>query len=660
MLYLKIILLFLQPTAANQNPYFQVTIIVYPGDMQAESQIAERIAHQLQRVGIDVRVDATFDFFQRIYPENNNPIALPLPWNEFEGYDLAVWQTGTGMPTLSALHLSTRTRQTWANDSYEVGVISPQLHDVGLDHDLDAMLGLDPSILSTTALEQALYRLTWEFQPYLPLVEPLVPGKFHVSTLEGLSEDLTASAPELRWAHNGIESWEFKPGVNQSELRIALEARDVGFLPYASTEEIHKRPTEAVLNSLLVPRGPDRDIPLTEYVPDLAATHPFPVTGTNRVDGRNYTANDQRIWEVQLRSGITWHPGYGYPAMPFTVDDVVFTYQTLFDIEGLEVVNSTTFRLHLGTPLNETLQLMRFTTLFTRPILPRHILDPTYVSTVGPGTTADGALIRPFDEWGISDFNLGYRTGGFAGPAVIGTGPYRWVGPNGQPSYEPNNTRITLSRNDAYYKDDSTLRLATDAPTLERASTVSFLEFPDKNSALTGLENDTVDVLWRWPLWDWNDPTFHLPEEIISLWMNPRYNATVQGRTPLGLFVNTAHPRLTQPVRLAISHAIDRDHVAQDVFESLESPTFKVVPNPLPLSMLHPAYPKNFATPTYNLETAWDYMEEAGYDMSPYRSSGASPGQTTSKSSIGWLSLWAAILLLTVIRRRDPRLFRKN
>ncbi|MBR0665619.1 ABC transporter substrate-binding protein [Roseomonas hellenica] len=130
------------------------------------------------------------------------------------------------------------------------------------------------------------------------------------------------------------------------------------------------------------------------------------------------TAVSDRVWELKLRRGVTWHDG-----RPFTADDVVFTFERvpqvqnspgsfigfLRAIERVEVVDPHTIRLHTHQP---------------HPLMP---LDLASVSIIARHA-ATGA--------GTEDFN--------AGRAAIGTGPYR-LG-----TYRSGD-RVELLRNDSYW-----------------------------------------------------------------------------------------------------------------------------------------------------------------------------------------------------------------
>ena len=108
---------------------------------------------------------------------------------------------------------------------------------------------------------------------------------------------------------------------------------------------------------------------------------------------------NERLWEVKLRPGVTFHDG-----TPFTADDVVFTFDRIpkvlnspasftdatKPISRMEVVDPLTIRMHTAEPV---------------PLLPLNLSAPRIVSRKhGEGMVT-------------SDYN--------SGKAAIGTGPYK-------------------------------------------------------------------------------------------------------------------------------------------------------------------------------------------------------------------------------------------
>lgn len=127
---------------------------------------------------------------------------------------------------------------------------------------------------------------------------------------------------------------------------------------------------------------------------------------------------DDRTWEFKLREGVTWHDG-----KPFTADDVVFSYQRARKVPG----SVATFAGYLRTVESVTAtdpHTLIIKTNIANPNLPLNLASVHIVSKhVGENAAT-------------ADYN--------AGPAVVGTGPYKLV------SYAPGD-RIVMTRNDDYW-----------------------------------------------------------------------------------------------------------------------------------------------------------------------------------------------------------------
>jgi peptide/nickel transport system substrate-binding protein len=107
-------------------------------------------------------------------------------------------------------------------------------------------------------------------------------------------------------------------------------------------------------------------------IPRLAAEVPSLQAGTLRV------LDDSRMETIhRLRPGLTWHDG-----MPFTVDDVIFTWEAIMNpelragdrnperlIETIEAIDAATFRIRWKEPFI-------YADAWDLEPLPKHILDP--------------------------------------------------------------------------------------------------------------------------------------------------------------------------------------------------------------------------------------------------------------------------------------------
>lgn len=103
-------------------------------------------------------------------------------------------------------------------------------------------------------------------------------------------------------------------------------------------------------------------------------------------------SKDGRIYTFNLRKDVTWHPRPGEPVMPFTADDVVFTYNIMMNpktitplkvrfefIEKVEKLNDYSVRFTLKRPVLNALAKFSF------KIIPKHGLQNSqYLSREDP------------------------------------------------------------------------------------------------------------------------------------------------------------------------------------------------------------------------------------------------------------------------------------
>ncbi|MEW6102454.1 MAG: ABC transporter substrate-binding protein [bacterium] len=175
---------------------------------------------------------------------------------------------------------------------------------------------------------------------------------------------------------------------------------------------------------------------------------------------------DGKRWTFNLREDVKWFDG-----MPFTADDVVFTYNRLiynkdiptsakdvFTIDGKKLIvkklGTYTIEFTLPKPFAPLLHQLGF------PILPKHILK-RYVDSK-TFTSAWGVNTKPRE--------------------IIGTGPFMMK------EYKPGE-RITYIRNPNYWKRDKD---GNRFPYIERI--VTFI-VPDREAQLASFQAGEIDIL---------------------------------------------------------------------------------------------------------------------------------------------------------------------
>ncbi|MFX0114243.1 MAG: ABC transporter substrate-binding protein, partial [Candidatus Hodarchaeota archaeon] len=404
----------------------------------------------------------------------------------------------------------------------------------------------------------------------------------------------------------------------------------------------------------------------------IAKEPPESISGYNQVARRNVDEGDGLLWEVKIRSDVYWHDGYGYTNETVGVDDILFTYRTSLNSQirtpffslfqqvfgsnpylAIEEIDNETVRFHLAESVREISTLFtrkprpagwrtffsdRFLDLpsvFSLPILPRHILDPQYDSSGeglglgGAGRTADGAEIPGYNEWQyFSDFNSGSRSGNYSGRAIIGNGPYQLETINETGQY------VETSAFPKYYKT------VVDGEYSSKPQAFRLNFGLDKYRAETALVTGEVDIL---------DSNLETADDLIFLQSYPAVQLQKKrGWQMYGIGYNTFNPYLADPnVRLAISHLIPRQEIADYVFGGTVRPSFA------PLPEQSPYWSERIPRVTYNLTKAWDFMEKAGYDMSELRSRLKGEGaDQTSGSVLPLTVVLFSILGIAAIKRK--------
>ncbi len=286
------------------------------------------------------------------------------------------------------------------------------------------------------------------------------------------------------------------------------------------------------------------------FVPDLATEVPTPENGGVAAEGKGMVVT------YKLRRGVTWHDG-----KPFTSRDVAYTAKALADPEVL-VVERDGYDLidRVETPDDYTARL-HFREVFApyqklfKAVLPAHVL----------AGSAD--LNRdPFNR------------------KPIGTGPFAFA-------TWRSGDRLTYKANPTYFRGK---------PAFE---TLEFRVVPDDNAAFVQLKNGAVDIYQSVNLNQYRTLK-HIPE--VSIF-----------RTPALLWehlsFNTEKPYFQDArVRRAVAHAIDKNILAEKVYDNLWKPAWC---DQNPLSWAYDPTLEN-ALP-YNPAKAEKLLDEAGWTKGP-------------------------------------------
>jgi len=284
----------------------------------------------------------------------------------------------------------------------------------------------------------------------------------------------------------------------------------------------------------------------------------------------SWRAVNDRLWEFRLREGVTWHDG-----RPFTAEDVAFSFARvpnvpnspggfqgfLRAIERVEVVDAHTIRLHTRQP---------------HPLMP---LDIASVSIVARHA-AEGAATE--------DFN--------SGRAAIGTGPYRLV------SYRLGD-RTELERNPAFFGG------------AEPWARVSYRIITNDGARTAALLAGDVDLIEQVPTADLvrlrrdQRVTVSTIASLRTVYLVPDYGrdgndpqVTDHAGNPL-----PANPFRDVRVRRALSMAINRQALADQVMEGAATPTAQWLPEGAF------GFDRTVRPRAYDPEGARRLLAEAGY-----------------------------------------------
>ncbi len=282
----------------------------------------------------------------------------------------------------------------------------------------------------------------------------------------------------------------------------------------------------------------------------------------------SWTPNDDTTWEFRLREGVTFHDG-----SPFTADDVVFSLERAPDVPD----SPSSFAVSVASITEMTVvddYTIRFTTDGPYPLLPNDLSIVRIVSREnGEGATT-------------ADYN--------SGEAAIGTGPFTLV------EYVPGD-RIVLAANDDYWGgrpewDQVTFRPITSDP-----------------ARLAALLSGDVDVIGNVPTQDISqladNPDVRLSQgvsnRVIYLHIDSRRDVTPLVSAKDGSEI--PNPFLDLRVRQAISMAIDRNAIVEQVMEGIAIPAGQLLPEGFF------GVSENIDVPQYDPDGAQALLAEAGY-----------------------------------------------
>lgn len=564
-------------TDGSEVPYFSLTFAV-PTPNTARSRWASLIALEFQRIGIDVEMKWwNWNIFRpRIFDE---PVGEGFDYDH-GGYD--AYFVGVGPDIIGGLN-------TWAKGidfSYDfTSYSSPSDGNTAWINNAEVDDIWDRAINSSDLTDrlQALEDFQWWYNYEAP--RTIISQQLD---LYAVDPDLTGFDPYLGY---NFQNWTLD---TQDTLFYVQERHFQNFNPLLSINYAELPLIENIHGSLTKIRSGDN------------ITHPVGFLA----DSWNHSP-DYLEWTVNLREGVLWHDG-----TPVTADDVVFTYQAVFNEEtGIDAK----LRDILISVFGEASNIIKVDTYKVRFILPS--FHP-YVESLGfglPILQKAQMLAIPFSDWRTDDTNNGIVQ-------LIGCGPYYFDNFDGFDT-------ITLKRANTY---NGTLMghdpnavgggIWWSNATIETAQ-IRFGENP--NSAILGLENQSYDVLdsrmglqplakevnssWgkliTTPRWGYQELTYN---QYSPIWgMNPRDPRTMypdpipEPDRNLEWYYDNLTPEDRKKIRQAMDYVIPRDQVIDELYHGYAVKTATVINQ-----QLTGVYDPSIQARNYDIEQAKNLMEE--------------------------------------------------
>lgn len=259
------------------------------------------------------------------------------------------------------------------------------------------------------------------------------------------------------------------------------------------------------------------------------------------------SSEDGLEWTFNLREGVTFHDG-----SEFTSEDVVHTYETEIDPDFGARYRS------LYDPITEIETIDDYTVKFTlsEPYAPLF----AYLDL--------GIVPSEADE--IEDFSSN----------PIGTGPYKFD------SWSKNNN-ISLVANEDYWDGEP------------KTENLVIYIIPDNTTRVDALEAGDVDLVHS-PLSPMDIDRIKANDEFIV------YETNALGYTYVG-FNHTKGVLQEKEVRVGISHMIDKETIANDIYLGMDQPATSPI---LPVSW---AYSDSITNYPFDPEKGVEILNEAGW-----------------------------------------------
>ncbi|MFX0064144.1 MAG: ABC transporter substrate-binding protein [Candidatus Hermodarchaeota archaeon] len=615
LIFFSLCFIVIQPVSAEDDYFFSVTLIA-PYNNPMRVQYVQLIAHELPRIGIETKI--VYAGWDELIPR----MMGSLTHEDYDGggFDIGflAWSVSITPVLFYYFHSSQIDPSTWLNNYYPV-------NNATLDSILEFTMNTTDFDDRKEYVRQALEIIVWGIHPSTCVYED--------ELVFYMRDNIRGFRPYLlgirrNWEQEtSIEELYFADGHSAghgqvNELILSSIRQPYGYNPVmVGTEPVGCLAYSPVFSGLL-----ERDADLT-WIPGMLTQLPYPVAVKNNYTGQMSTTdpNTATVWEIELRNNLYWHEGYGYNMsahrniLKIDADDVVWYYGNLID-SNISSPLSYNVQPAFGTEYNKAIAKVddyrvQFHLYSLYPdlfnlfagnyyLLPQHILDPTYDAGYGPGVRADGTSAPYYYDWSMDDYHQGTRSSGDINhAATIGSGAYILY-----PGEDDIQKKVFLTRNPHYYKDNDTLfwkSLVQNRPD----KYIYTWNYDNKDSAENALQNGQIDIMdnrynaerdYRVMK---DKPGITVEKELGWSYQSIGYN-----------ILNGAGWHLANKwVRLAISHMVPRQYAIDNLLGGLGQPSFVMFPQHSPF------WSDSLKSIDYNLTAAIEYMELAGYDMTPYK-----------------------------------------
>src|SRR5713101_7324110 len=314
--------------------------------------------------------------------------------------------------------------------------------------------------------------------------------------------------------------------------------------------------------------------------------------------------SDQKSWTVSLRPGVTWHDG-----VPFNATDVKFTCDAL-QVDSFAPDNEAFIKGIFGGKTDVAI-VDPYTVRFTLPNPYAYFVENILTQSIIPAHVLASV---PYANWRTNPFNTG------VGGGPIGTGPYKFV------SYNSTTETNHLTRNDNYFDFPENGKTALQSRGAFEVKDYYVKHIPSSDNAVSALETGSVNVLdsqyaletqtsflASWPLNQWTSYDAFGVQELGFNMKHPIFGTGVN--TPLGLSDPSKASLAAKYVRQAISYAIPRDLIIQQLLAGYGNPgiTSPVVGNYRTGFAVTDGFNTALTPYSFNLTRSRQLLQAAGY-----------------------------------------------